>query len=88
MTPRNSVNPPRSAEEQAVYDAALERRLAEKAMNPPLPQPVVVIDVNIRFWSMVWLLVKLTFAGIPAMLIVMFIVYIAFLALGHMFHVH
>lgn len=37
------------------------------------PQPVVVTDVNISFGSMVWLLVKLALASIPAALIVVLI---------------
>lgn len=62
-------------EQKAIYEAALKRQLAKKAATPPPPQSVVVTDVDIRFWSMVRLLVKLAFAGIPAMLIVALIVY-------------
>lgn len=75
MNPRNDVTPPLSAEQKAIYEAALERRRAEKAATPPPPQPVVVTDVDIRFWSMVRLLVKLAFAGIPAMIVVALIVW-------------
>ncbi len=88
MNPRNGVTPPLSPEEQAIYDAALERRRNQKAATPPAPQPVVVTDVDIRFWSMVRLLVKLAFAGIPAMLIVMFIVYFVGMMLGMVFRAH
>lgn len=52
--------------------------------NPPHPEPAkhgagraanpsgetVIVDVKIRFWSMVIILVKLAFASIPAVLIV------------------
>lgn len=88
MNPRNGVTPPLSPEEKAIYDAALERRRNQKAAMPPAPQPVVVTDVDIRFWSMVRLLVKLAFAGIPAMLIVMFIVYFVGMMLGMVFRAH
>lgn len=88
MNPRNGVTPPLSPEEKAIYDAALERRRAEKAATPQLPQRVVVTDVDIKFWSMVRLLVKLAFAGIPAMLIVMFIVYFVGMILGMVFRAH
>ncbi|WP_312388384.1 hypothetical protein [Stutzerimonas nitrititolerans] len=37
-------------------------------------QPVVVVDVQMRFWSMVVFMVKWSLAAIPALLILMFIV--------------
>lgn len=77
-----------TADQKVAYDAALKRIQAEKAATPPPPQPVVVTDVDIRFWSMVRLLVKLAFAGIPAMLIVMFIVYFVGMILGMIFRAH
>ena len=42
-------------------------------------QRVEIVDVRIPFWSMVWLLVKLTLASIPAG-IILFLLYL--LALG------
>ena len=39
---------------------------------------VVVTDVKIPFWSMVWLLVKVTIAAIPAYLILLAIGLFAF----------
>jgi hypothetical protein len=36
-------------------------------------QEVVVTDVRIRFWSMVFLMVKFSIASIPAFLILMFV---------------
>ena len=36
-------------------------------------QNIVVSDVDIKFTSMVWILVKLAFAAIPAMFIIMFV---------------
>jgi len=73
MNPKGK--PPLSAEDQAIYDAALERRLAEKAAKPPPPQAVIITDVDIKFWSMVRLLVKMIVAGIPATIIVVLIVW-------------
>jgi len=43
-----------------------------RALNAP--QPVVVVDIQMRFWSMVTFMVKWVLAAIPAMLILMFIV--------------
>lgn len=40
----------------------------------PGAQPVVVIDINMSFWSMVKFMVKFAFATIPAALIVTFVV--------------
>lgn len=36
-------------------------------------QPVVVVDVQMRFWSMVVFIIKWALASIPALLILMFI---------------
>jgi hypothetical protein len=38
--------------------------------EPGAPMPVVISDVHIRFFSLMWLLVKLAFAAIPAAFIV------------------
>ena len=38
------------------------------------PQPVVVVDVRMSFWSMVVFMVKWAFATIPAILIILIIV--------------
>lgn len=35
-----------------------------------LDSQVVITDIKMPFWSMVWFLVKLSFAAIPALLIV------------------
>jgi hypothetical protein len=32
-------------------------------------QPVSIVDLNIPFWSLVWLMVKWALAAIPAMII-------------------
>lgn len=39
-------------------------------IRPEPVRPVVVVDFNIRFWSLVWFFVKAAFASIPAMIIV------------------
>ena len=41
----------------------------------PGAQPVVVIDIQMNFWSMVGFMVKWAFATIPAILIIMLIVW-------------
>lgn len=46
----------------------------------PGAQPVVVIDINMSFWSMVKFMVKFAFAAIPALLIVTFVVGVAITA--------
>lgn len=61
-----------SEEQRAIYETALQRQIAKKAAGP---QPVVVVDVDIKFWSMIQLLVKLAFAGIPAMIIIALILW-------------
>jgi hypothetical protein len=47
---------------------------------------VVVVDVKIRFWSMVVLLVKWAIAAIPAM-IILFALAAALMALLGLFHI-
>ncbi len=34
------------------------------------PARVTIDDINIKFWSLVWLMVKIAFASIPAVIIV------------------
>ena len=41
-------------------------------------QEVVVTDIRIRFWSMVFLMVKFSIASIPAFLILMLVTAVAF----------
>jgi hypothetical protein len=51
--------------------------------SPDVPLPVTITDVHIRFFSLMWLLVKLSFAAIPAVFIVALIwtVLVGFLGL-------
>lgn len=64
-----------SEEQKAIYNAALKRQFDMKAGVQSSPQKVIVTDVDIRFTSMIGLLVKLAFAGIPAMIIVSLIIW-------------
>jgi len=48
-------------------------------------QPVIVNDVDIKFFSLVRLLVKLAFASIPALLIVTIIVSAIFMMVAWVF---
>ncbi len=48
-------------------------------------QPVIVNDVDIKFFSLVRLLVKLAFASIPALLIVTIIVSAIFMMVAGVF---
>lgn len=41
-------------------------------------QEVVVVDVRIPFWSMVWLMVKWALAAIPALLILYALAFVLF----------
>lgn len=72
-----------SADEQkAIYEAALKKQMFKKAAMPQPPQPVVVVDVKIPFWSLVKWMVKVTLASIPAALLAALIVYGVILGLG------
>lgn len=47
------------------------RQAGPPIVRQPEPiRPVVVVDVRVRFWTLVWFLVKLAFASIPAMLLI------------------
>lgn len=67
--------PPEEPVSRATSETAHKRKLEAAIENTSLAQPVVVVDINIKFWSMVRLLVTLTFAGIPAMIIVAILVF-------------
>ena len=43
--------------------------------------PVVVVDIHMQFWSMVWFMVKATFAAIPALIITTLILWMLLAAL-------
>lgn len=68
--------PQNQATEKSPSPAAAEPPLrahpfAPDPALPPEPKPlkVVVVDFDVSFWQMVWLMVKLVIASIPAMII-------------------
>lgn len=46
-------------------------------MSEPNMNEVVVVDIRMKFWSMVFFMVKWVIASIPALIILMFLVGIA-----------
>lgn len=56
-------------------EAEQQRNLASRAASQA--KPVVVIDIRMSFWSMVWFMVKWAIAAIPALIILMIIVSVA-----------
>jgi hypothetical protein len=72
-------------EERARKEAQVETRTADlSSMSPSVrhaiyhhrgAQPVVVVDVNMGFWSMVVFMVKWALASIPALLILLIIIW-------------
>jgi hypothetical protein len=48
-------------------EAEQQRNLASRAASEA--KPVVVIDIRMSFWSMVWFMVKWAIASIPALII-------------------
>lgn len=65
-----------SASVAAVADkpkAAVSAHVRSVAFGLDGAQPVVVVDVQMRFWSMVMFIIKWALASIPAILILMLI---------------
>ena len=62
------VAPP--IERNPVENIARQRKLEATIADPSKAQPVVVVDVKIKFWSLVTLMVKVAFAAIPAIIII------------------
>lgn len=54
--------------------------------RPDGPMPVTVTDINIPFFSLMWFLVKLALAAIPATIIVAFIWAMVVGAIGSVIH--
>lgn len=81
--PQNSESPVSPKPFRPETQAALEKRrklnaaLAETAQA----QPVVIVDIRMRFWSMAWFMVKWSFATIPALVIIFSIMWALFLLL-------
>jgi hypothetical protein len=64
-----------------------ERRPGGGSVSHDVPLPVTITDVHIRFFSLMWLLVKLSFAAIPAAFIVAVIWWILVGILGWLTHI-
>ncbi len=66
---------------QAVEEGRAERAAAESfvkaRLDPSLAQPVVVVDLRMNFWSMVWFMVKWAIASIPALIILFILLWVA-----------
>jgi hypothetical protein len=54
----------------AMAETARQRKMAAAIEDTSRAQPVVVVDVKIKFWSLVVLMIKVAFAAIPATIIV------------------
>ncbi|MBW1778626.1 MAG: hypothetical protein JRJ54_13685 [Deltaproteobacteria bacterium] len=44
----------------------------EKRIDQPGPMKVEIVDIHVPFWSVVWLLIKVAIAAIPAALLILF----------------
>lgn len=77
---------PKCAEQKAIEDRAAEiraeKRVADAALAPHVKKvmddyrgarPVVILDINMSFNSMVWFMVKWVIASIPAFIILVLI---------------
>lgn len=67
------VKAQRAAEQQA--NAAVSPAVREVSARYPGAQPVVVVDINMSFGTMVMFMVKWAFAAIPALLIILLLVW-------------
>lgn len=86
-SPPSSFQPSIPAHQNpAMAETARQRKLEAAIEDTSRAQPVVVVDVKIKFWSLVVLMIKVAFAAIPATIIVAMIW--AFLAglLSGLFH--
>lgn len=63
--------------------ATVDGRKLENAVHDiSRAQPVVVVDVKIKFWSMVVLMTKMVLAALPAFILANLIIFGLFVALG------
>lgn len=53
----------------------MENEIEVTSTSEGAKQQVEIVDFNIPFWSIVWFLLKLTFAAIPAAIIIASIVW-------------
>lgn len=67
--------------------ALARRRKVEAAINDiGNAQPVVIVDIKMKFLSMVMFMVKWAFATIPAVIIIAVITWLLFILIGVLFH--
>lgn len=78
-------SPPPAARPRATAERFVEARVAGATLAD---SHVVITDVRIPFWSLVWLLVKLAFAAIPAAILVTVIWMIVIGLIGGMLQPH
>lgn len=70
-SPPSSFRPPIPAHQNPVMaETARQRKMEAAIEDTSRAQPVVVVDVKIKFWSLVVLMIKVAFAAIPATIIV------------------
>lgn len=55
---------------QPIDDLARQRKLEVTIEDSSRAQPVVIVDIRMKFWSMVVFMVKIAFAAIPATIII------------------
>lgn len=63
----------RQSVEEGRKRRADEERRKEESRNPAAARPVVVVDIRMDFWSMVFFMVKWVIASIPAVIILFLI---------------
>lgn len=80
-----SQQPAPAARPRATAERFVEARVAGATLAD---SHVVITDVRIPFWSLVWLLVKLAFAAIPAAILVTVIWMIVIGRIGGMLQPH
>lgn len=89
---------PKCAEQKAIEDRAAEiraeKRVADAALAPHVKKvmddyrgarPVVILDINMSFNSMVWFMVKWVIASIPAMIILVVLFFLLSAFFGGLF---
>ena len=74
--------PPQPTSNPAILETTRKRKLEAAIEDTSHAQPVVVVDVKIKFWSLVVLMIKVAFAAIPAAIIVWMISFLIISALG------
>lgn len=53
----------------AIAETARQRKMEAAIKDPARATPIIVVDVKIKFWSLVVLMIKVAFAAIPAILV-------------------